>query len=169
MSFLSFAYRAEMQDILALVVCLSAIFWGGKPERIIALVWLVLFEGVDALYHAIWDSNFQLERLDVFHASLDLVGLVVFLAVALSANRMYVLWIAAFQLLSATSHIARELADAISPVAYAVMAIAPSWGILLSLAFGLIAHVRRKKEFGEYRDWRGSQYGGASACAQRIR
>lgn len=157
MSFFSFAYRAELQDILALVVCLSALFWGAKPERVIALTWLILFEGLDALYHLVWGTNFQLETIDAFHASLDLAGFLIFLFVALSANRMYVLWVAAFQLLSATSHVARELADAISPVAYAVMAIGPSWGILLSLAAGVIAHRRRERVYGEYRDWRWSQ------------
>ena len=154
MSLLTFEFRGEIQLLLFVLVCLAAFRWGGRPERIIAVVWIIAVEVIDRLYHVIWTIPYQLNHVDLFHAILDGTVFISLLLVALNANRFYPLWIAAFQLLSVTAHVARELADAISPVAYAVMVVAPSWGILLSLIFGLIAHVRRERKYGAYRDWR---------------
>lgn len=168
MSLLAFDYRDEIQFLLIVLVCLSAFKWGGKPERIIASVWLIAFEVIDRAYHAIWNIPYQLDQLDVFHALLDGAVFLSFLFVALNANRFYTLWIAAFQLLSVAAHMARELADTISPVAYAVMAIAPSWGILFTLFLGLVGHIRRTKKWGAYRDWRWSEAGLTSHLDERT-
>lgn len=153
MSFIFFEHRAELQDALIILIFSAALYWGGKPERIIALCYFAAFKMMDTIYHTIWGVTFQLNSLDLFHAFMDGTAFVLFLLVALFANRFYTMLIAAFQLLSVFAHLVRELSDTIEPIAYAVMVIAPSWGIIISLGFGVLAHVRRKKKFGEYRDW----------------
>lgn len=153
MSYIFFAYRAELQDVLIILVCSAAFCWGGKPERLVALAYLGAFSVMDTIYHAISGVVFQLNSLDPFHAFMDGTAFVLFLLIALYANRLYTMLIAAFQLLSVFAHLVREMSDNIEPIAYAVMVVAPGWGIIISLGFGVFAHVRRKKKFGEYRDW----------------
>lgn len=148
-------YRADVQFYSALIVCLAMLRWGGGPERAIALVWLLGVEALDWAYHTVSGNTFELQSVDTFHASLDGLLAVAFLIIALYANRFYPLVIAAFQLLSATSHLTRELVEAITPIAYAVMVFAPSWGILISMIMGFYRHLERQREFGIYRSWRG--------------
>ncbi|WFL76127.1 hypothetical protein P7228_08930 [Altererythrobacter arenosus] len=152
---LIFIYRAEVQTYGALILCLAMLRWGGGPERAVALTWLIGIEAVDWVYHAISGANYVLESIDPFHAALDVAVAIAFVIIALYANRLYPLVIAAFQLLSATSHLTRELVESITPIAYAVMVFAPSWGILVAMILGFARHLRRRKEFGDYRGWRG--------------
>ena len=76
------------------------------------------------------------------------------IVIAVHANRNYPLFMAALQLLVVSAHVARGLIEAIAPIAYAVMVIAPGWLQLLLLATGLARHLRRKRRYGAYRDWR---------------
>lgn len=151
---LSSEYRPFIQEIVAWTICCTALLWGGSPERIVAATWLVLFEFGEYLYVAIFGEARQLETIDWYFASVDFLAATILIATALYANRNYTLGIAAMQLLSFVAHVSRGLIDAISPITYAIMVIAPSWLILLFLAAGLIRHIRRKRKYGEYRDWR---------------
>ena len=146
--------RIELQFYLGLFTCLAMLRWGSGPERVVALVWLVGFEFVDAVYHAISNRNFVLDRIDVFHSSLDFTAAAILVAVALTANRTYPVVIASFQLLAVIAHVARDFAESITPLGYAVMVIAPSWGILIAMMAGFVRHRRRLSKFGTYRDWR---------------
>lgn len=162
-------YRSTIQIVLSWLLCLSALRWGGGPEKAVAIIWLLVFELIHRGYHLFLNPVFQVDQFDTYHASQDLLVAIGFVGVALYANRIYTLWIASFQLIAFSAHLARLVADEISPIAYALLVIAPSWFQLFILWMGLVAHVRRKKEFGEYRDWRGSDYGAASPFAQRTR
>lgn len=150
-------FRPYVQDAVAILVCLAAFRWGGAPERLIALIWLVLFKLVGRAYEFLFVSSFQLTGIDPFLASVDLVAGGLFLFIALNANRNYPLWIAAMQLLAIVAHLARGLTEAIAPIAYAIMVIAPGWMQLLLLAVGLVRHVRRARIYGPYREWRTPQ------------
>ncbi len=147
-------YRAVLQDVLALFVITSALIWGSAPERAVALVWLIFCE------LAIWANGFidtdgyQLNNVDIFLATMDILAGVCWIGIALYANRNYPLWIAGMQVLAMTAHLARGLAETISPVAYITMVVAPGWFQLFFLAIGLSRHVLRKKKYGSYRDWR---------------
>ncbi|MDJ0979227.1 MAG: hypothetical protein QNI87_11940 [Erythrobacter sp.] len=147
-------YRPVVQNVLAYAICLAALVWGAGPERAIALAWLLLFEAVPGIYKTFWGARFQLEEVDILFASLDLCAGAFWLIVALNANRNYPLVIAALQLLVISAHIARGLIDAISPVAYAAMVMAPGWLQLLLLGAGLVRHVLRERTYGPYREWR---------------
>jgi len=161
--------RAYLQDALALLLCLAAFRWGAGPERIIAFVWFFFFKIVSRSYEFLIGSQFQLTEIDLFFAVNDLVAGLLLLFIALNANRNYPLWIAAMQLLAIAAHAARGITEAISPVAYAVMIIAPSWLQLFILAFGLARHVRREKAHGPYREWRIPTRLGGLIAAREVR
>lgn len=147
-------YRPFIQDIFGLSLFVAAWLWGGGPERAIAASWMVFFEGLPRLYKGYYGASYQLEQVDLFYASMDGAACVLWIAIALNANRNYPLIIAAMQILALAAHLARGLIETISPIAYATMVIAPGWIQLCVLAVGLFRHVMRKKQYGPYRDWR---------------
>lgn len=147
-------YRLIAQDVLSVVLLISAFIWGGAPERAVAAAWFLIFQGLSFLRKLVWPGPIQLMDIDIFLASTDVIACIVFVAIALYANRNYTLWIAAMQVLAASAHVARGLVESIAPVAYVVMVAAPGWIQLLILAIGLVRHVRRKRQYGTYRDWR---------------
>jgi len=147
-------YRVVAQDYLAWTICLAAFIWGAGPERAVAFVWLLLFEIIDGIYHVVSDAGYHLTNVDLFHAALDGVAGIAWISIALFANRNYPLWVAAMQVLAMTAHLARGLVEAVSPIAYLTMVVAPGWFQLIFLGIGLSRHVLRKRKFGPYRDWR---------------
>lgn len=146
--------RGFVQNILAFFVCGAALIWGGTPERIIAATWIVLFEFAGWLFRSLSGDSFQLLSVDFVSASTDFIAGVIWIGVALYANRNYPLWIAGMQVLAMTAHLARGVSDLISPIAYASMFLVPGWLQLIILAIGLTRHIRRKRKYGPYRDWR---------------
>lgn len=147
-------YRDEAQRVAFWAVCLAALFKGGGPERAISITLIAIFVVTDTIYHALTDNSFSAHQVDIFHASNDLLAGVLLILIALHANRIYPMWIASFQLLAALAHVARELADQISPIAYVIMVSVPSYFQIGILAGGVILHIRRRRLFGRYRDWR---------------
>lgn len=149
-------YRAVLQDVLAFAVCGAALLWGRGPERAIAITWLVLFELAQRAYQTL-GAGYQLANVDWFLAATDMFAGAAFITVALYANRNYPLWIAGMQVLAMTAHLARGMADTVSPVTYALMVAVPGWFQLVFLGFGVARHFARKRKCGPYRDWRFSQ------------
>lgn len=149
-----FDYRAHIQDVAAIILCLAALIWGGGPERVVAATWLIIFEFSWWVIDWVGGSSFQLNTVDWFIASTDVIAGAIFVWLALYANRNYTLWIAAMQVLAITAHLARGIADLIAPIAYAVMFIFPGWLQLLFLGAGLARHILRERKHGPYRDWR---------------
>lgn len=147
-------YRIAAQFYAGLIICFAALRWGSMPERSVALVWLIVFECGDLVYDIFVGPRTNLHRVDLWYAFIDLTAATILVGVALFANRMYTIWIAAFQLVSVSSHLSRELVEVMTPISYYVLAVGPSYFQLALLLGGLIFHVRRKKIWGEYRDWR---------------
>ncbi len=147
-------YRSDIQDVLAFVLILVAFIWGGWPERAVAATWLICFEVAVRVKSYFWEDSRQLLEVDVFLASTDIVAGVFWIGIALYANRNYTLWIAAMQILAMSAHVARGLAESISPIGYTVMVVAPGWFQLIFLGIGLTRHILRKRKYGPYRDWR---------------
>ncbi|WP_257594505.1 hypothetical protein [Parerythrobacter lacustris] len=100
----------------------------------------------------------QFERNEVEPGLLfiEVVVTVVMVVVALRANRMYTLWIAGFQIIALLAHFARELADQISPIAYVMMYVGPSYLQITTLGLGIWLHHQRVQRHGNYRSWRSS-------------
>lgn len=130
----------------------SAWRWGAGPERALAGV-LVWFHVADAINHAIFGWQIA-SGVDLGHLVIDGVALAVSLGTALFANRIYVLWFAAFQLISVLAHLARDVASGTATAAYLIMAIAPSYFQIILLACGIWMHRRRVLRYGPYRSWR---------------
>lgn len=147
-------YRAVFQDVLVVVICGAALIWGGGPERAVAAVWLVVFEAAYVVDYFLTGGGSQVLQVDLYLAVGDILAGVLWIGIALYANRNYPLWIAGMQVLAMSAHMARGLSDLVAPIAYVVLVVAPGWFQLLFLAIGLIRHVRRKRKFGKYRDWR---------------
>lgn len=148
-------YRAEAQKLAIVITVAAALRWGAGPERAcgVALLYLLL---ADVTYHAVLGPGVELLRIDVGHAVIDSTAALVMIVVALASNRMYTLWIGALQIIAVQAHIARDLEAGISPLAYSIMYVAPSYLQIGLLAGGIWAHRRRLRRFGTYRSWRTS-------------
>lgn len=148
-------YRDEFQHAIIILLFLAALRWGAGPERAIASALLYLVASL-FLYHLAFGPGLQLGHMDLVLLANDLVAGCVMIGTALYANRIYTLWIGALQIIAILSHLARDLSEAISPLAYAIMFIAPSYLQIALLTGGLIAHRRRLKRYGTYRSWQTS-------------
>lgn len=147
-------YRVEAQRIASVILLLAAFKWGGVPERIAAATFVVLFTLPLTAFELIGGSPLIFSGSRLVYVALDVTALVIFLVIALNANRNYVLWIAGFQVVALVAHLVRGIVDAVSPLAYAILVIGPSYFQLMLMLAGLIFHIQRKKKYGEYRDWR---------------
>lgn len=155
MDILTFQYRFVVQIALFVCVAIWAFRKGGQPEKACAATFLGMAAG-DRLYHALITRAYELETVDLWHFGLDIAVLAALIPIALRANRLYPMLLAAFQIIAVNAHIARDAFTQITPFAYAVMYIMPSYAQLIILACGVGAHVRRHDRFGPYRDWRSS-------------
>ncbi len=149
------AYRVEAQSIFIVLLVAYAVWRGSGPERVVAFTMAGMKLATEA-YFAITAVQISLLDADIAMAVIDLTICVILVSVGLYANRMYTLWIAAFQIIALNAHIAREISAGISPLAYAIMYIAPSYFQLFILAGGIWCHARRERKFGPYRSWRRS-------------
>lgn len=150
-------YRAPAQSFVILALFVWSMWKGGGPERGMAST-LVAMDLVDFAYHALWGAGQNFAVTDGVHFAIDLGGCAAMVAIALFANRMYTLWMAAFQIIAVNAHLARELVEGIAPIAYVILYIAPSYFQIILLACGIWLHRGRLARFGPYRDWRTSSF-----------
>ena len=150
------AYRVPAQHLVSVLLAGAIWRWGGAPER-----WLIgtfLATMVLPIY-VLWGFKPSPESHGMvggIYTMLDLIAAVLFVAVALNANRNYPLWIAGFQLVALGAHMVRVMVESAAPLAYAILIIGPSYCQLLVLAAGFVRHVLRERRFGPYREWRQS-------------
>ncbi len=144
--------RDQFQLIAILVLALLALWKGAGPERAVAGVMVGILVS-DRIYHLIFGNFTNLVSIDYGHALIDMVAMIALVAIALRANRMYTLWIAALQLIAFNAHLARELTQGMSPIAYLILYVGPSYFQLLIQALGLWAHRRRLAKYGLYKSW----------------
>lgn len=147
-------YRDEAQHIASLLLALAMWKWGGVPDRMLALTFVSLFTLPNMIIGFVSGGALFFIEGGTLYAAIDILAAFIFVGIALNANRNYTLWIAGFQLVAAVSHAVRFMVDVVTPLAHAMMVIGPSYFQLILMAVGLIRHVRRKKRYGEYRDWR---------------
>ncbi|MGB5778257.1 MAG: hypothetical protein WBH10_04185 [Allopontixanthobacter sediminis] len=144
--------RDQFQLIVLLVLAALGLWKGAGPERAVAGVFIgMLVSG--RILTLIFGNFINLVSIDYGRALIDLAAMIAFIVIALRANRMYTLWIAALQLTAFNAHLARELTQAMTPIAYAILYIGPSYFQLLAQGLGLWAHRRRTARFGPYRSW----------------
>lgn len=141
--------------VSAAILAAAALRWGAGPERTCAATFFAMTFG-DAAYHALVGLGPVYGSVDIWHLTIDLGAAVAFIGIALRANRIYPLWLAAIQLISVISHFAREVIERLPKLAYGLMTYLPYYAILFVAAGGLLVHARRRKHHGPYRPWRSS-------------
>jgi hypothetical protein len=93
------------------------------------------------------------QQVEITMFSIDLTLLAGLVVIALKADRLWPMVLAAFQLDSAAIHMLKLFdADMIS-ITYALMVAIWSYPMLLILAIGTLRHQRRLAQFGEDRAW----------------
>jgi hypothetical protein len=146
-----FSYKAELQrTALALLVAIA--WWrGAGPEKASATALLVflLQDPLDWLMAQPPNYSVVLIR----DAALDCVVGGTLLAIAMRANRIYTLFLAAWQLLAIFAHLGRLGTTSSAALAYAIVMYIPGYLLLFTFGCGLLAHVRRVRRWGPYRSW----------------
>ena len=129
---------------LVLMILVAAYCWlrGGQPERAAATV-LPAMLLLDMIYHAIWGEVTAYDRINLGHLVIDMAALLVWLAIALRANRWWTLWLVSAQTIAVLSHFLRGAVEAMHPWVYAAMNRGPSWLEIALLFLGTALHHRR--------------------------
>lgn len=126
---------------------------GGPPERVagaILLAWMV----TDISYHVVFGSS-DFNSVDPMHLVLDGSLMVAMVWLALRANRMWPLWVAAASLVSMSGHFAILIQPVGMRRAYWALTQLPQYVQLIALLLGTQAHMRRLRKLGQpYRSWR---------------
>lgn len=147
-------YRADVQHVASLILGLAMWRYGAGPERAVGGVFIgtvilpAMLARLTGLDTVMFGNQAWLYVLS------DSVAAIAFMAIALNANRNYPMWVAGFQLVAISAHVVRGMVDVVSPMAYAILAVGPSYCQLLLLLGGFASHCLRQRRFGRYRDWR---------------
>jgi hypothetical protein len=148
------AYRSLAQQLVSFLLAAAIWRWGGGPERWMIGIFMVTM--VLPIY-VIWSLGLQFVETGPYAPlvfMVDGIAAALYFAIALHANRNYPLWVAGFQLVAIVAHIVQAMIDTISPLAFAILVIGPSYGQLLVMVGGFVRHVLRERRFGPYREWR---------------
>jgi len=143
----------ELNMALLAITLAASLRWGAAPERLCAAV-IVGMQGADAALHAIAGRGAFYHSVDVGHLAIDLLAALAFLHIAVNANRIYPLWLAAFQLISVLAHFARQASDTVAGLAYAYLGYGPFYLEIVVVLGGIALHARRVRRTGIYRSWR---------------
>jgi hypothetical protein len=148
------AYRFDMQYIASILLGLAMWRWGGGPERGMAIMFTGVMVGPSVVFRLLTNSSMLFGNMSAVYVAVDVIALVGFVLIGLNANRNYPLWVAAFQIVAVGSHLVNGAVDVVSPIAYVMMVVGPSYCQLGVLLAGFLRHRRRVRRFGAYRDWR---------------
>ena len=132
--------------ILAFALATSAILVamrvGGPPERAAARI-LVMMLVTPWIVSLLGGKTFS--SVDPTAFATDLLALIGFVLIALTANRYWPLWVSSCQLLSVAAHLIRWLDINVEPLVYAVMSGGPSYAISLLVLAGALNYRRRQR------------------------
>lgn len=144
-------------EVAVPVLCVSlvgplALIKGAEPEKIGALLMLAWFV-FDQIYHLGWGPT-EFRRVDWVHFALDSGGFLAFALLGLKANRMWPLLAAGGLVIGVVGHLVMATGIPGQRRAYWVMTQIPPLMMIFALLFGTLAHMRRRRRIGPYRDWR---------------
>ncbi len=145
-------WKAEFQTVLFVILAIYAWRTGAGPERIAAGT-LVSAKVADIALHAVVGHGASFLSIETGHLVYDLATLAIFFALALAANRLYPLWLSSIQGFAVMGHFSAGLTNA-SPISYAIMAIGPSYWLIVVVALGIRAHKKRMLRYGKISAWR---------------
>ena len=138
-----FVARFLVQVCLLALVSLFAWRRGGGPEKAAAVALLASL-AIDQTYHALVAAPLY-RQLDLWHMSLDVAMLAVMVGLALRSPRVWLLWMASLQTISALGHVLHVIELAMPVVVYWAMITAPSWLQILLLAAGTYLNDQRRQ------------------------
>ena len=135
------------------LVTLYALWAGGGPERVGAAVYAlsVAATHLTLLMHSQRWLNLEAEVFIV-----DAVTFLIFIPIALRADRFWPLWVAAFLGLGVLGHLGKLAGPDVFRWAYAVVLTIWSYPILALIALGTFLHQRRLRRNGADRSWTSS-------------
>lgn len=148
--------------IILASILLLALRYGGEPERLMAGL-LLATDWLDHVQHYFFGPA-SFVHVDPVHVILDSATLAGALWIALRANRFWPLPVCSLQLILLSGHFA-----ILAPIpglnqAYWALSTIPGWLQMVIVLIGIVAHARRRKRIGLYRDWRW----GLSAFAGKL-
>lgn len=127
---------------LCLLTLGAAIRWGGTTERVVA--WSCVIASVmEKMLMALFGQNFS--HLEPTVMVVDLALLAMFCWMALRDPRWWVLTACAFQLLSASAHLAHLADTGMSPLAYAILNGTGGYPTQFLLIAGIVGHHSRSR------------------------
>ena len=149
---LVWSLKTVLQIGVLLLLILIALWRGAGPERWSAAVFIGMFL-LDRLYHFVLGSGARYGTMDLGHFCIDSIAAIAFVAIALRANRIYPLCLAALQVVAVVSHVIRAISVAVAGGAYSILMIAPSYLQIAVFGAGLCLHLRRSRTFRHYPSW----------------
>lgn len=131
-------------------ICGYALWRGGAPERIVAV--LLLLAWLASMAAEPWDAN-RFRGIMVATLAIDTILLLSLLAVALRANRFWVMAATSLQALIVLAHFVKMAQPELIRIVYMLML--TSWPALqlLLLAAGTSLHLRRIRRAGSDLSW----------------
>ena len=144
--------KVGAQEAALIALILLAFLRGAAPERGVAITFTMMI-AADRLYHWFLPSGLFSIGIDLGHCGIDFSAFISILVIALRANRIYPLCLAALQLAATISHVVMGLNPSLLRSAYAILMIAPSYLQILVLGLGILLHWRRTVRRGRYPSW----------------
>ena len=135
------------------LVTLYALWAGGWPERVGAAVYAL---SVVATYLALLVHQQMWLNLEAGVFIVDAVTFLVFVFIALWADRFWPLWVSAFLGIGLLGHLAKLMMPDTFWRAYAFVLAIWSYPILALIAAGTFLHWKRRKRAGADRSWTSS-------------
>jgi len=143
-----------LRYVLPLVFVAAFALWkGGKPERIAALL-MVGGEAASALFEH-HDVNRRFGAVDPALLVIDVLMAALFLILSIKADRHWPIALSVLQIVAVMSHLGFSLRQS-QPLAYAVLEISPAYLGLLILLTGTVRHMLRGRRSGHDPSWRTS-------------
>jgi len=127
---------------LLIASCGYALWRGQKDERVVAIACLL---AVVATKFAVSPLSTRYAGVETGLLLIDLAMLSAFVAIALSSDRFWPMWIAGLQLTGSTAHLMKQISPDLLPKAYGAAAALWSYPILIILAVGVWRGQRRRQ------------------------
>jgi len=134
---------------LLLICSAYAFVAGGTPERIGAGTYALSVEAT----HFVLASHGRWMHVEYGEFTVDALTFLIFVVLALRANRFWPIWVSALLGLGVLGHLARWAGRDVVWYAYVVVLTIWSYPILVIIALGTFNHQRRLKQFGSDRSW----------------
>ena len=136
-------------SILA-ATCGYALWRGGAPERLTALMMLAAFA---ATFWVPFRPGVSFHHLNTAILGIDLVLFALLVCIALCANRFWPLWVAAVQLMAIGIHLVKAHDPTLVSWLYNSASGKIAYPMVIMLAIGVVRHRERMAAHGSDPDW----------------